>query len=119
MQIKKGGEFKPTVLDFSDEGALTKALCCIRPFIYRFVINGIECLIYADDSGVYDVDSIVTMLVKEDGITTHMLIKNLFICKFSHGHAESLSDEECESILGNLRVTSFGYCTSRYLLVNY
>ncbi len=111
-------EFKPTILDVCAVDAVAKALCCICPNIYKLVINGIECLIYADDSGAHDDNSVVTMIIRDDAKVAFMFFKNYFVCKFSHGYIESLSDAECETILGNLKITAFGYFPSRYLLID-
>lgn len=110
-------EFKSAVLDVNDQEALTKALCCVVPNEYRYIIDGIECHIFADDSGVHDEEAIVTMIIKENVGITHVLIKNLFICKVLNGHVTSLSDDECAIILCKLKTTYFGYFPMRYLFV--
>ncbi len=112
-------EFKPAVLDFNDREAMEKSLCCVEPNIYQFPFNGIDLLFYFDDSGVHDEEAIATMIVKIDDKVARVFTGNFFICKLSHGCVESLSDDECEIILGNLKITAFGYFTSRYLLLNY
>lgn len=111
-------EFKPAVLDINDREVMAKALCCVEPNIYQFPVNRIDLLIYCDDSGVHDEEAVATMIVKIDCKIAHVIIKNLFVCKLSNGHVVSLTDDECVSILGNLKITAFGYFPTRYLLFN-
>lgn len=111
-------DFRVAEIDFSDDGALTKALCCVEPYIYRFPMKELDMLIFCDDSGVHDADAITTMILKIDGQVAHVVIKNLFVCKLLNGHVASLTDDECNFILGHLKITAFGYYPSRYLLFN-
>ena len=108
-------DFKATVLDVNDQVVLAKALCCVVPNEYRYVIDGMECHIYADDSGVHDENAVATMIVKADGYVVHAIIKNLFICKVVNGQDVSFSDEEQAIILGKLRLQHFGYFPTLYL----
>ena len=111
-------EFKPAVLDFDEREALLNALGCVACNFYFLTINGIDCMLFIDNLGVHDGELLTTMIVKIDGNVAQVFSGNYFICKSSHGRAESLSDAECETILGNLKITAFGYYTSRYLLID-
>lgn len=120
--VQNGGadltDFKPVVLDINDEEVLANALGCVVRNEFFITINGIECYIFADDSGMHDEEAIATMIVKIDGKVARVVIKNLFICKVLNGHVTGLSDDECAIILGNLKISGFGYFPKLYLLIN-
>lgn len=111
-ELTKYGE---ATLDVNDTKTLAKTLGCIFPKEYDHTINGIDCHIYADDSGVRDETAVGTMIVEKNGKYIQTIIGNIFICKKVGGNMVDLTEEEQAIILSNLRVVGFGYYPTRYL----
>lgn len=111
-ELTKYGE---ATLDVNDTKTLAKTLGCILPKEYDYTINGIDCHIYADDSGVRDETAVGTMIVEKNRKYIRTIIGNIFICKKVGGNMVNLTEEEQAIILSNLRVVGFGYYPTRYL----
>lgn len=111
-ELTKYGE---ATLDVNDTKTRAKTLVCILPKEYDYTINGIDCHIYADDSGVRDETAIATMIIEENKTIIRTIIGNIFICKKVGGNIMSLTDEEQAIILSNLKKAYFGYNPTLYL----
>ena len=108
-------KYAEATLDVNDTKTLAKTLGCILPKEYDYTINGIDCHIYADDSGVRDETAVGTMIVEKNGKYIRTIIGNIFICKKVSGNMVDLTEEEQAAILSNLRVVGFGYYPTHYL----
>ena len=111
-ELTKYGE---ATLDVNDTKTLAKTLGCILPKEYDYSINGIDCHIYADDSGVRDETAVGTMIVEKNEKYIRTIIGNIFICKKVDGNMVNLTEEEQAIILSNLREVYFGFNPTLYL----